>query len=160
MTKLRYGLQLCNQVRIINEDPTNSLMDAVQVSHNKMLRMLDRISLKDHITSSSLLKKYNLPSVNQLAAQIKLIEAWKSLNIEHYPVRLEPNNPNRMETGRAIRASSIKFWKDDAKTLAAKMSFNRDAARLWNSAPEQIKNVSTLNGAKKEIKIYCNTFTL
>ena len=160
MSKLRYSLQLCNQVRIKSEDPTNSLMDAVQVSQNKMLRMLDRITLKDHITSNSLLQKYNLPLVNQLAAQIKLIEAWKSLIIEHYPVRLEPNNPNRLDTDRAIKPSSIKIWKDDAKTLAAKMSFSRDAERLWNSAPEQIKNASTLNIAKKEIKNYCNTLTL
>ena len=42
-----------------------------------------------------MLKKYNLPSVNQLAAQIKLVEAWKSQNIEQYPIKLEPNNPNR-----------------------------------------------------------------
>ena len=53
MSKLRYGLQLCNQVRTKTEDPTNSLMKSVQVAQNKMLRMLDRISLKDHVTSKS-----------------------------------------------------------------------------------------------------------
>ena len=39
------------------------------------LTMLDRVTLKDHVTNESLLQKYNLPSVNQLAAEIKLTEA-------------------------------------------------------------------------------------
>ena len=157
MSKLRYGLQLCNQVRIKPEDPTNSLMENVQVAQNKMLRMLDRVSLKEHVTTISLLKKYNLPSVNQLAAQIKLTEGWKIQHIDHYPLTLELNNPNRMTGERVIRNSSIKVWKDDAKTKAAKLSFSRDSARLWNNASDTIKNAPSLNTAKKEIKSFCDT---
>ena len=160
MSKLRYGLQLCNQVRLKPEDPSNSLLDAVQVAQNKMLRMLDRVSLREHVTSLSLLKKYNLPSVNQLAAQIKLTECWKIDNIKHYPLKLENNNPNKVESDRVIRPSSVKKWKDEAKTAAAKLSFSRDAAKLWNSAPEAIKRASTLNIAKIEIKKYCDTITI
>ena len=157
MSKLRYGLQLCNQVRIKPEDPTNSLMEILQVAQNKMLRMLDRVSLKEHVTSVSLLKKYNLPSVNQLAAQIKLTEGWKTQHIELYPLSLELNNPNRMTGERVIRDSSIKMWKDDAKSVAAKLSFSRDSARLWNNASVIIKNAPSLNIAKKEIKKFCDT---
>ena len=135
-------------------------MEAVQVSQNKMLRMLDRVSLKEHVTSLSLLKKYNLPSVNQLAAQIKLVECWKIENIEHYPLKLEPNNPNRVDTDRIIRTSSIKIWKDDAKSVAAKLSFSRDSARLWNSATDAIKKAPSLSIVKTEIKNYCNMLTL
>ena len=54
--------------------------------------MLDRVTLKDHVTAESLLLMYNLPSVNQLAAEIKLTETWKSINIQNYPFKLEPNN--------------------------------------------------------------------
>ena len=78
MSKLRYGLQLCNQVRTTQEDPINANMKSVQAAQKKLLRVLDRVTLKDHITSNSLLLKYNLPSVNQLAAEIKLTEAWKT----------------------------------------------------------------------------------
>ena len=160
MSKLRYGLQLCNQVRLTPDDPSNALMNAVQIAQNKMLRMLDRVSLKDHVSTVSLLIKYNLPSVNQLAAQIKLIEAWKCLNIEQYPLKLEPNNPNKLATDRVIRASSIKIWKDEARTGAAKMSFSRDCARLWNMAPESIKQAPTLGFAKSEIKKFCKSLEL
>ena len=156
MSKLRYGLQLCNQVRLNPEDTSNILIEAVQVSQNKMLRMLDRVSLKDLVSTVTLLKKYKLPSVNQLAAEIKLVECWKIINIDHYPLKLEPNNPNRPDNDRVIRPSSIKQWKDEAKSVAAKLSFSRDSARIWNTATDAIKNATSLNTAKKEIKLYCN----
>ena len=76
-----------------------------------LLRMLDRVTLKDHITSESLLIKYNLPSVNQLAAEIKLTEAWKTQNINNYPFKLEANNPNRCDGDRIVRASTTKSGK-------------------------------------------------
>ena len=119
--------------------------------------MLDRVTLKDHVSSISLLQKYNLQSVNQLAAQIKLLEAWKSQNIDLYPLQLERNNPNRINVQREIRPGSIKLWKDEAKTTAAKISFSRDTAKLWNNAPENIKQALTLTRAKKEIKKYCTS---
>ena len=64
MAKLRYGLQLCNQVRTKQEDPSNLQMEAIQVTQNKMLRMLDRVTLKDHVSNTSLLQKYTLPSAS------------------------------------------------------------------------------------------------
>ena len=131
-------------------------MDTVQVAQNKMLRKLDRITLKDHISSQTLLQKYKLLSVNQLAAEIKLVEAWKIINRDNYPLKLEPNNPDRAYTQRELRPSSIKIWNDDAKSMAAKVSFSRDAAKLWNNAPEVIKSAQSLNIAKKEIKSYCS----
>ena len=55
MSKLRYGLQFCSQVRTISTDPINQNMKSIQVAQNKMLRMIEGVSLKDHVTSSSLL---------------------------------------------------------------------------------------------------------
>ena len=69
--QVKVRLQLCNQVRVKKEDPENLNMKATQVAQNKMLRMVDGVSLKEHVTSSSLLQKYNIPSVNQLAGEIK-----------------------------------------------------------------------------------------
>ena len=91
MSKLRYGLQLCNQVRVKKEDPENQNMKAAQVAQNKMLRMLEGVSLKEHITSSSLLLKFNVPSVNQLAGEIKLMEAWKATHVPLYPFQMLDN---------------------------------------------------------------------
>ena len=111
MSKLRYGLQLCNQVRLKKEDPENQNMKAAQVAQNKMMRMLEGVSLKDHVTSISLLQKYNIPSVNQLVGEIKLMEAWKSINIPSYPFQMEENEPNRQALDRSLRQNTIKNGK-------------------------------------------------
>ena len=126
----------------------------MQITKSK-LRMLDGVSLKEHITSSSLLKKYNLASVNQLAGEIKLLEAWKATHISSYPFQLEENNPNRHETDRIVRPKTTKMWKDYAKTKAASESIGIDCAKLWNNAPLDIKNATTLYGAKIGIKKFC-----
>ena len=99
-----------------------------------MIRMVDNVSLKEHIKSADLLQKYGLLSVNQLAAQIKLLEAWKSVNLENYPIQMENNQLQMAEQ------STVKLWKDDSRVTSAKESFIRDAANLWNNAPSTVKN--------------------
>ena len=121
-------LQLCNQVRTKQDDPSNTNMKTAQTAQNKMLRMLDRVSLKEHVTSKSLLLKYNLPSVNQLAAEIKITEAWKAQNITNYPYKLELNNPDRNDGGRIVRTTTTKMWNDTSKSKAASISMSRDCA--------------------------------
>ena len=39
----------------------------------------------------------------------------------------------------------------------AKATFMNDAARLWNKAPESIRNAKTMLAAKKAIKTFCKT---
>ena len=86
--------------------------------------------LKDHIPSKSLLEKFNLLSVNKLAASIKLIEAWKSVNIVNYPVQMDVNNPGRPESSRVLRESSIRLWKEDAESKQGKKSFCRNKSNF------------------------------
>ena len=57
MSKLRYGLQLCNKVRINEEEMTNQNMKSTQIAMNKMVRMVEGVSLKGHITTVSLLNQ-------------------------------------------------------------------------------------------------------
>ena len=56
-----------------------------------MLRLLENSSIRDRISTNELLQKIGLLSVNQLAASIKLAEAWKSINISEYPIQLKLN---------------------------------------------------------------------
>ena len=69
-----------------------------------------------------------------------------------YPFAMEPNNPGRNDGGRSIRESTIKEWKDMAKTKAAGESMSRDCAILWNTAPTTITSATTLCGAKRLLK--------
>ena len=87
---LSYGLQLCSKVRTNEEDPKPVYMKELQLTQNRLLRALNNSKIKDRISTKSMLDKFDLLSVNQLAAQIKLIEAWKSVYLEGYTIVMEP----------------------------------------------------------------------
>ena len=124
------------------------------------MRLLVNAPFNDRTSTEELLEKTGLLSVNQLAASIKLIEVWKGLNIPNYPIQLEPNNPTQLETVRQMRPTTTRLWNQDAKSMAAKCSFSRNAAKLWNGAPLNIKTTVNLNSAKKEITKYCKTLPI
>ena len=65
-------------------------MKVAQIAQNKMLRLLDGSTQKDRRKIKDMLEKSDLPSVNQLAATIKLSEAWKALNIPNYQIQWVP----------------------------------------------------------------------
>ena len=160
MSKLRYGLQLCNKVRTNPTDPKNINMKAAQVAQNKMMQMLNGSTLKDHITTKQLLEKFNLPSVNQISAEIKITEAWKIMNIIDYPITLEENNPNRNTGDREARNTTQREWKEHSKHKASSESFTVDTARLWNKVDTEIKTAQSLGIAKSLIKKYCKTLEI
>ena len=118
--------------------------------------MLNGNTKKDHLTTKSLLDKFNLPSVNQLAADIKLIEAWKIMHVQDYPITLDENNPYGATGGREVRTTTTRQWKDPAKYKNSSESINIDTVKLWNKADNEIKNAETLNRAKTLIKNSAN----
>ena len=110
LIKLRYGLQICSNVRITEEEAKNAHIKKAQLAQNKLLRMLDNSTLKDRKTTIELLLKFGMHSVNQLAASIKLTDFWKTLNIADYPVRLEKMNLPQNCTAMNLRHWNRKIW--------------------------------------------------
>ena len=91
MSRVRYGLQLYGKVRLTVEDPTNAYFEDIQLVQNDLLRLLNGSKVKDMISIKSMLTKFNMQSVNQLNCQIKLLEVWKALNVENYPLKIPVN---------------------------------------------------------------------
>ena len=85
-SKIRYGLQLLGKVRIDDQDSSSNLLNKIQVTQNKFMRFMGNRSLLDKIPTKTLFEDTNLLSVNQLNAQCKLLEVWKSLNNPGYPI--------------------------------------------------------------------------
>ena len=77
MSKLRYGLQLCTNTRIVETEPCNGNIKSVQIAQNKLMRLLVRAPFNDRTSTSELLTKTGLLSINQLAASIKLLEIYE-----------------------------------------------------------------------------------
>ena len=92
VSKLRYGLQLCTKVTLKEEERRSASMKSLQLTQNRLLRAINNTKVKDKISIKSMLSKFGLLSVNQLAAQIKLTEVWKSIHVENYAITLAPYN--------------------------------------------------------------------
>ena len=157
LSKLRYGLQLCTRVQLTNEEKKCELMKSLQLTQNRMLRTVNGSKIKDKISTVSILNKFGLLSVNQLAAQIKLAEVWKSLNVVGHPSLLEPYHKVSTATIAGLRPKPTRILNDSSKLLCAKFSFHVDAARLWNLAPPTIKSADTLRKAKTAIMTHCKS---
>ena len=110
MSKLRYGIQLCNKVRLTDLDPTNGEMKSLQTAQNELIRMLDNSRTEDRISIKTLLEKFKLQSVNQIAASTKLTETWKIMNGKS-PLSLIQDNMNPITHGRVVRAGTTRLWK-------------------------------------------------
>ena len=94
MSKIRNGLQLYGNVRLNNQDPVCLELKAIQTKQNDLLRTLNGTKIKDRFSVASLLGKFNTMSVNQLNAQIKLLEIWKALNQKDYPLKIVQQEVN------------------------------------------------------------------
>ena len=157
MSKLRYGLQLCTRVQIQHEDTKSTAMKSIQQTQNRMLRALNNSKIRDRVSVNSMLNKFNLLSVNQLAAQIKLTEVWKSVNIKDYAITLDPYNKAQNPTEMDLRPKPTRTFDDTARLANSKYSFNVDSARLWNLAPPSITQAQSLSLAKKAIMTHVKT---
>ena len=160
MSKLRYGLQLCTKVRQTEQATKTEFTKSLQLTQNRMLRVINNSRIKDKISVESMLKKFNLLSVNQLAAQIKLQEVWKSVNIEKYGITLDPYNDLLPLSGHSLRPKANRTFKDSTRLVLAEHSFTIDAAKLWNAAPISVTSATSLSLAKKSIRLYVLTLPI
>ena len=119
LSKLCYGLQLCTRVQLTNEEKKCELMKSLQLTQNRMLRTVNDSKIKDKISTVTLLNKFGLLSVNQLAAQIKLTEVWKSLQVVGHPSLLEPYNKASTATTAGLRPKPTRILNDSSKLLCA-----------------------------------------
>ena len=161
-SKVRYGIQLWATTRTKNEDKTNTMMKKMQVTQNRLLRLLEGCRIKDHRSVESMLTSQKLPSINQLAIEVKILETWKAINIEGYPTAMYPmkSDSQNANSDRVLRESSIRALKDNAKTEVGERSFCINAAKIWNNIPNDIKCAKTLKQAKLLTKIYCKSMPI
>ena len=112
-----------------------------------MIRFLKGKVLNDREEIKTLLEKSKMISVNQMNAQIKLQEIWKSLNIDNYPLKV---NKKEATESTAVTRSCItgKLTESSFSNLSQRACVN-DAIRLWNKAPKEAMTATSLNLAKK-----------
>jgi hypothetical protein len=159
MSKLRYGLQLYLKA-VLNEDETRSpILKTLQLSQNRMLRGINKSRISDKIRTKSMLKKFDLLSVNQLAVQIKLIEVWKSINVTGHPIKLENYSQHSSDLTATLRPFN-RTYNDSAKFKISQSSFHVDAARVCNLAPNSVTASKSIGELKKTSTSYVKTLPI
>ena len=133
-------------------------MSKLQVNQNKMLRVLENVLPKDGVHTKTLLENQKMLSVNQLAANIKLTEIWKATHVDKHPVKVSYQTTSL--NGRVTRGdTSGKLIEKSGSTLSINSCVG-DGTRLWNKAPLNVKNASSIWSAKKEIKLFAATLPI
>ena len=157
-SKLRYGLQMCGKIRWNESDTTPKLLKDLQMSQNKMLRLLNNSRISDRISTSSLLKKFNMMSVNQINAQMKLSEMWKAVRDDDHPFNLEKKLSG--PEVRSMRSISNGTLPVSGFSELSKNTFINDGIKAWNLAPTSIKDCNTFASAKTAIKKFVKSIPI
>ena len=99
-----------------------------------------------------------MSSVNQLNAQAKLLEIWKALNVPKYPLSIQLQTDDHR--GVSTRADCKGRPCEIGRTNLTQKTCISDAIKLWNLAPEIIKQSKNVAQAKTEIKKYAKTIPI
>ena len=150
ISHIRYGLPLYCPVQIKEGDPTPGCIKALKVAYNDCLRLLTGNKRSDHTSIKCMLEDLGWLSVNQLAAETRLVEAWKSVHIDNYCMRdvikLRPKGNYN------TRMNKVEFLDTGVDDIHGSAGFVQTTAKLWNAAPISVKEALTISLAKKEIR--------
>ena len=155
MSKLRYGLAIFWPVRITDEDPHTTAVQPIKVVFNKMLRILCGTAKKDKVSVKSMLDRLGWLSINQLAAEIRLIEVWKGLNLNNGLSDLF----EKVE-GSTRAASENRIQVKGLNSKLKDNSFHYPSVKLWNIAPVTVVMSKTEGSARKAIRQFVKTLPM
>lgn len=137
-------------VQITEDDPLPGSIKALKVVFNDCLRLLTGNRRTDQASIKSMLEDVGWLSVNQLAAETRLIEAWKAVHIEDNCMRevLKLRHRGNYRT----RNNHVDFLEPGVDDIYGSAGFVQTTAKLWNASPMSVKEAPTINLAKKEIR--------
>ena len=106
-----------------------------------------------------MLVKFNMLSVNQIMAQVKLNEMWKVTHIANYPIKIEQLSFQEDSMNTRARSSGF-LLKESKNTCFSQKTFVNDAIHIWNLGPNVLKECTSLYSAKKAIKTFVATLPI
>ena len=104
---------------------------------------------------SKSIENINFLSVNQMNAQIKITEVWKSQNLTNNPVNSNKAIITASKIG--LRSGATGKLNEVSGSDNLKACYINDGAKAWNKTPSIIKNCKSLFSAKIEIKKFVKT---
>ena len=93
-----------------------------------------------------------------MSCETRLLEVWKSLNIENYCLQ---NIFERVDSDKInVRNSGKNRLKSHFKSRLRENSFHFPSVRLWNSAPIEVTNAITESAARTAIRKHVLTLPI
>ena len=163
MSKLRYGLALFGPVKLKEQESECGTTQKLKVAFNKVLRLICGKKLRDKEPIEKMLKETGWLSLNQLSAEGRLIELWKAINNPESPLtKLVKIKQSQVET-RAAAKKTVEQYPKEGQEMNKKLegcSFRHTSAKVWNSAPKEISEATTLEQVKPLIRKYVEKLPL
>ena len=97
-------------------------------------------------------------SANQINAQIKIQEIWKSLNINNHPLKVDRQTINQQ--GTTARAGTSERLIESGKSGLSQKTCINDAIKIWNQLPSDVTDCKTLSQLKNVTKTYVKTLPI
>ena len=154
MSKIRYGLSVYWPIRFKIDDPHPSAVSGIKVVFNRVLRILCGVVLEDRISVEKMLIKLGWLSINQLAAEVRLIEVWKALNLNNSLTEMFE------KVKGSTRAASQNRIKVGTNSKIRESSFLRPSVKLWNMAPLSVVEAPNEANARKAIRDFVKKLPL
>ena len=111
-------------------------------------------NLSQRIPTSKLLEMTGMLSINQLTAEVRLMETWKALNIPGSPLAglFSKISSTSMETRAATR--------EDLEECGTSKTFSNLASKLWNRAGVSVREAKTFQRAKTMTSVFVKSLPI
>jgi len=160
LSKARYALPLFCDIRLSENDPTSATMHQVQVQLNKGLRTVLGTTIADRVPVRDLVNQVGVPTFNQLAAETTLMDIWRHFNYglpaSQYLLPVE----KYVEQGRTTRRTGKGLMATMLRDDFGAARFFQQGSRLWNEAPQELRDETIETKAKKIIREFTRTLPL
>ena len=134
-------------------------MDNIKVVFNDCLRLLTNSKRKDHARISDMIKELGWLFINQLCAETRLQEAWKTVHKEKYCMQ-DILHVKKRNQHMSTRSSEQILLEPGQGNKFVRGSFVQKTAQIWNLAPRKVKESTTIFQAKKAIREFVTTLPL
>ena len=152
LSKVRYGLDVFGRVRLAETDAVSREEHMVQVALNDVMRLMCGVKMTDKVSIEKLMERSGIPSLNQMSAQSTLLTAWKIMNGHSPSLTSLVQEVSPKGSGRVTKSQVRRDLLYPRGNAIVRDSFRFRAARIWNSAPMELKNAESVTSAKRLIK--------
>ena len=145
-------------IRMINTDPNPTNINSIKVIYHDVQRLLCNSRRDKHTSIEHMLKQLGWLSLNQMSCETRLLEVWKSLNIENYCLKDIFERADSAQVN--VRNTSKNRLKSHFKSRLRENSFHYPSVRLWNNAPTEVTNATTESAARTAIRKHVLTLPI